>query len=90
MLQEGHAAHVQLPSLGHGGTAGYVGQQDGNAANGAMIAPPEQQAPEGIGVVLACEYSCLPLFQLVCQTKTRDDWRRLYSQLDFVLYYIFL
>jgi len=46
MLQEGHAAHVQLPSLGHGGTGSYVGQQDGNAANGAMIAPPEQQAAE--------------------------------------------
>lgn len=62
MLQEGHAAHVQLPSLGHGGTGSYVGQQDGNAANGAMIPPPEQQAAEGIGVVLACEYSCLQLF----------------------------
>lgn len=54
MLQEGHAAHVQLPSLVHGGTGSCVGQQDGNAANGAMmIPPPEQQAAEGIGVVLA-------------------------------------
>ena len=61
MLQDGHAAPVQLPSLGHGGTCSYVGQQDGNAANGATVPPPEQRAAEGIEFVLTCEYGCLLL-----------------------------
>ena len=60
MLQDGHAPHVQLPSLGHGGTASYVGQQDGNTVNRATVPPPEQQAGEGIiEIILACEYNHL-------------------------------
>ena len=62
MLQDGHAAYVQLPSLGHGWTGSYFGQQDVNAANEATAHAPEQRAAEGIGFVLVCEYSCLPLF----------------------------
>ena len=59
MLQDGHAPHVQLPSLGHGGTGSFVGQQDGNTANRATVPPPAQQAAEGIEFISACEYSCL-------------------------------
>ena len=51
MLQDGHAAHVQLPSLGHYGTGSYVGQQDGNTTNRATVPPPEQQAAEGIAFI---------------------------------------
>ena len=50
MLQGGHAARAQLPSLGHGGTGSYVDQHNyGNAANEATVPPPEQQAAEGTG-----------------------------------------
>ena len=59
MLQDGHAPHVQLPSLGHGGTGSYVGQQDGNTANRATVPPPEQQAGEGIEFLSACKHSHL-------------------------------
>lgn len=62
MLQDGHAPHVQLPSLGHGGTGSYVGQQDGNTANRATVPPPAQQAAEA-GPQNEC---------VVCMDSARD------------------
>ena len=59
MLQDGHAPHVQLPSLGHGGTGSYGSQQDLNTANRATVPPPEQQAGEGIEFLSACKHSHL-------------------------------
>lgn len=48
LLQDGHAAHVQLPSLGHGAAGSYLSQQDGNAGNVATVPPPERAATEGM------------------------------------------
>jgi len=77
MLQDGHAAPVQVPSLGHGGTCSYVGQQDGNTANGTTVPPPEQRAVEGIVFVFTCEYSSPLLFRVAsnhsCVGSTGDD-----------------
>ncbi|KAJ7360105.1 hypothetical protein OS493_018089 [Desmophyllum pertusum] len=42
LLQDGHAPHVQVPSLGHGGVDLPLGHQVDNAANVASVHHPQQ------------------------------------------------
>jgi len=80
MLQDGHAAHVQLPSLGHGGTGSYIGQQGGSVGNEAAVPPPEQPAAEGIGFANTAASCCS---RVMCQTKTGMTRGNFIHRVDF-------
>ncbi|XP_078349545.1 5-formyl-3-hydroxy-2-methylpyridine 4-carboxylate 5-dehydrogenase-like isoform X2 [Oculina patagonica] len=47
LLQDGHAPHSQLPSLGYGGVGSYLGHQHGSAGHVPTEQHPESAAAEG-------------------------------------------